>query len=1460
MAKTFNTSRVNTLPSSGKNGDQYFLRKPNGRYEQWMVVPNGSLEMLKGITDAEQSRVDRLNDTQVTKLEQLDTQAESDAKFDAYKEEVDDKIQEGINLSNAGIYPLGNATVLPVPPMIEVNGEMVEMSTAYAKLKQDFTYTQAGGPDIIPTVGHDNWAFWEGTVWTHVDMGEISRLSLEDTYVPQFLVNLRNPYSLRINDVPITYETLIFEWLKKLDESIQSLKVFGLKDNYLGIRQFTYNSTTKVISIAFNILEDLYGANDVTNTAFTGSVTANSDGIVYAEAKQRYTPFSCQLVMDVTPFGDNNIAINFRGADNLAYYKNIGIKNSSITRVHAKSIWNTSGWLLNNNSETAGAQSLHINEAIKDFKVKSLVPYLVQLTQINYNAESGNIQFIINFCLHTDPSNLTMTDRQGSGYLRINVPWADTGEREYTSYVLSTGSNGEEATKNELQATMVLDMDYFKANLPIPTDIAVSVGNSTLCNFISKPVTTVSEDAIAKYAFLIKDLGYNFFVDNINPPTLRANGVDVTDAATRIRILHKLDKCFLNITAFNLEPNVHVAIRQFTYTPETGTFSLGLSTFSTVDQDETMNVVFKSFSGVDFTKPFYFKMGNVSFTKIYKVGVDFSNFGEDAIAMNFRRTGEIGNYQTSGIKMSAITIEKPKSFWGYISGYTLYGTQPEGANRAFASLFHDAVKDITVTSQANDLVRISAVSWDATNARFAVVIMACTNNDATNLKVTTGRAGFSYLRINIPFSDTGLRIYDSFRLSGATTTQMRMVIDLDILRSEFDYSQIDVRLTNMGELATWIATGGTIPPTPTPGLDELTMIAGTDATDIEGNYRFASAESTNWAVSESHTMYKLSRIPDNTEEIVVTGQIDAELSKLIYLDKNLQFIRLASPTPVTNLVDTVPTNAVFIRVATTSPTSTFKVVARGDFATQSGIRDYRSITEGLADKFSGIEFRVNGFLFTKNHYGLCTISEYTTPTTAQLQTLPMLEKDGEPIVNTGILYTDGASTYNGGSLCAIKDGVMYFYNARACAIYKSADGGNTFTTICDKFSHPSIWDTEDVGTESRSAIVVLDNGELLFPVRHRGTIDIDPERTTRKQRYYILCKTTGGQTNVEKCFSFSHEDSTRTWLPENDPQRNWPNHAGGCMLGDFTHATNGSFIIITEYGTGTSAYWNERGVANNARGVSGKAWASNDYGLTWYKVFDGDRKKVGTAETDDNWYYFTSTNSAKMRHMHGVDIDVARGVVHLTNGDNEDYIWTANISDIIAFINSPTTTPVDPAAENIFTLPTDTYPTWDAKLILPAAPGKTNDAYSVLRAQMMKAAPVQMGHVWGHDASREFVMMSYYSGGEFIYEPVATFEVMEDFATIQDFVASWSSTDAFVQGITIHDGVIYMTHSSKSGNPSRIWATIDGLSFRPVYVGDYGDIGFGSPVIFDDNGDAYLPYLGVDYDSRTAGYRKLRVQ
>lgn len=150
MAKTYNTYRVTSLPASGIDGDRYILQKPNDRFEEYIVAPNGKLYFQKGITELE----DTLFKDKYTKVE------------------TDNKIKALEISALTEMYPLPEGvTVLPTPPL--TGG--VAMKNAWVFLKQGVTYTQTGGPNIVAVNGRDNRGIWNGTVWSLKDMGELPK-------------------------------------------------------------------------------------------------------------------------------------------------------------------------------------------------------------------------------------------------------------------------------------------------------------------------------------------------------------------------------------------------------------------------------------------------------------------------------------------------------------------------------------------------------------------------------------------------------------------------------------------------------------------------------------------------------------------------------------------------------------------------------------------------------------------------------------------------------------------------------------------------------------------------------------------------------------------------------------------------------------------------------------------------------------------------------------------------------------------------------------------------------------------------------------------------------------------------------------------------------------------------------------------------------------------------------------
>lgn len=967
----------------------------------------------------------------------------------------------------------------------------------------------------------------------------------------------------------------------------------------------------------------------------------------------------------------------------------------------------------------------------------------------------------------------------------------------------------------------------------------------------------VTKDTIQPFAYTKDEYVTQFMVDTAIAPTVRVNNVNVTDNWQKQILLKKLDQAFKSIKVFGLDNSKCLLLRQFTYIPN-GAISIGFTTVDNISDMQDINVLPTAFYATyiaDYTKPFVLKFPKQYTEESYIVTLDMTAFGTtDSVTFNFRNSQQLGSYQTCGIKFSAITYLPKRDIWG--TGFNLIsagsGTSWQYPRNYY---FHNAVKAMHVSSKDKSLVRISGVSYNAPGGFLAVVIMTCNDNDPNNLLVSTGRSGFAYLRINLPITDTGVRKYTSFVLSGASTVEVTMVIDMTYLIANVpDITTNGFGLTSP-EIAHYIVS-----PTASGGssgtVTTLTLVDGEG--DFQGNFRFIPATG-NWAVLAGNYMSKLIRIPDGATDVDVTAFIDGGNSNVMLLDNNLKMVRWGydGANGSINLLKITDLIGIrFLMLSTTTAPAGVKVVANGIMEVNNGVKQYRSVNEGLSDKYSGPIFEVNGALFRKEIDGLCTINEYKS-IGGWLDAVPEYEKDGDYIIPTNVLHSDRVTRFTGGTLCAVKEGVMYFYNAKDCAVFKSEDGGATYSVICDKFSHPGVWDTQDINTEGRSTIHVLDNGELIFPIRVRGEI-INPEINQNRYRYWTLYRTTGGQTDIAKCFEYSYESSPdRPWLPDNDPQRTWPNHSGGCPLGDFTQMSNGPLIVVTEYGAGTSIYWNSQvpPVPNNGRGVSSRAWVSFDYGITWKKMFDGDRKITGEEESDNNWFYFTSTYTAKMRHMHGIGLDKVRGLIDLTNGDNEDYVWRISLDNLKTWYDAATA--VDPNERPSYKT-TDTFPVWEVHNIVPSAANSFN-AYSSMRAQMMQSAAVAMGHVWGHDASREFCYMSYYNKGEFIFEPVFQFEQRSDFDSDTSFAASWVTTDGFVQQITKHNGIIYFTHSNGGTRPSRVWATIDGFNWKVVYQGENGDIKFAGKILLDSD-RAYLSDGTNGQASNLAGFWKLRIK
>src|SRR5690606_37445741 len=124
-------------------------------------------------------------------------------------------------------------------------------------------------------------------------------------------------------------------------------------------------------------------------------------------------------------------------------------------------------------------------------------------------------------------------------------------------------------------------------------------------------------------------------------------------------------------------------------------------------------------------------------------------------------------------------------------------------------------------------------------------------------------------------------------------------------------------------------------------------------------------------------------------------------------------------------------------------------------------------------------------------------------------------------------------------------------------------------------------------------------------------------------------------------------------------------------------------------------------------------------------------KISGTAESDGKWYYFSSTLARKWCHMHCIQIDRIRKKVLVTNGDNEDYIWSIDIASLNSWYDSATV--VNPDVFPVYQT-SDTYPDWHSVKIKPFATSVCSFAwYTNFAPQTVQFYPIGAGLILGHD-------------------------------------------------------------------------------------------------------------------------------
>jgi len=925
----------------------------------------------------------------------------------------------------------------------------------------------------------------------------------------------------------------------------------------------------------------------------------------------------------------------------------------------------------------------------------------------------------------------------------------------------------------------------------------------------------------------VKNYQLKYLVPDVDIPSITVGGVVLTDPIEKKRILIKLETSITRFETFNHLPGMFFILSQFAFNPGEN-ISIGISR-STSETEEVAFSAAKLFQSI--TLP-----GSAKFTLDYGtagqpynifIDIDVNVLGDQSISLNSQHSSNV-SYKWAGIVTQLIKdTYQIKDYWGF--GFS---QSPVVANRPDNINVYDAIKSIVIKSNdsGNDrLLLIRQFGYDTTPF---ILMWSCLDNDPNNMEITTSRAGFRYYRIKLSVTDTGLKRYESYAASGTgdPEIQVSMVIDMDRFFEGIS-DKTSLRVQTNKDTAQFLVKKKIASSGGGGHFTQLDLISDEDFDN--GTFAF-QGESTSWGAGVGNAT-KLVKIPEGTTSIDITASLNGTSFNLLVMDKDMFFLEWGydgSSGTITSLNYVPHPDAVFVKLISSTAKGSIKIKANGDFNIDpTTVKEYRSIHTGLADKFSGWVISVAGNLFKKSKSGICDITEYVPSIPDLIDIIPNLTTDGVLKVPTGILATNGA-TYAGGALCSVKNGVMYFRNENFQSVFKSEDGGETYTTLFDKFSHPDIFNVANPSQNNgRPSVIPLDNGELLIPIMSSIDELVSPEKTYKKT-FYKMFRTTGGQSDLVPCFPFSYENTLIDWVDPSATNYKWANYVTGCILSDFSYSVNGNIVAITEYGVNTPRYWAEQGISKNGNGVVGRAWISFDYGVTFKKMFDADRKISGTDVNDGNWYYWRDTFNRMQCHIHGISVEPARDIVTITNGDGDDFIWELPLSDIKTWFDSaPAVSPTDKPEYT----ETDTFPEWEQKQVCWEHEQKINSfaSYSYMHAQLMKSIETGMGLVWGHDSPREFAYITYKNNGETIFEPSFKFEQDSDYANQTEKIQSWNSTDGFVQGMVKHDGVIYFTHSNGGTRPARIWASVDGIYWKIAYQGANSMVGFGTKLIFD---------------------------
>ncbi|ALU25272.1 hypothetical protein [Myroides odoratimimus] len=542
--------------------------------------------------------------------------------------------------------------------------------------------------------------------------------------------------------------------------------------------------------------------------------------------------------------------------------------------------------------------------------------------------------------------------------------------------------------------------------------------------------------------------------------------------------------------------------------------------------------------------------------------------------------------------------------------------------------FVKAFKSLTINSNIDKILRIKRF---LKNDQYFIVDLDISDLNK-DLITEDNKNNYSMYRLQIPNYKTlkGLQSGTFVRTSERYTNDITIDYVLDIDEVNL-YQNFETYLSNQKILDWTNCVETSFPLVGTGGFGIGAFF------DKNGIYRYNS----NYVMP--HIAYYL---PIGSNKIVINALLDKN-ANVFFADENMLIIEALLKNndgtiyngeeqfEFINSEQDIPINARYVRISSKKWSKGYyglsvKGVFSKELITTQKIIKTNLLHNVLCSAFSNkTSMHIGDFLVNNKGFDVnnTTINNYFSKEVT-------LEQIEEKQVNI--------SEIKGGLLCDVKKGWKYFYHTHNKTIYKEKN--NEVVIISNPTLHPNIWvDMFENMNNDRISLKVLDNEEIIFPIQLKVNNEV----------FWMVNKTSNNQKDVKQLFRLTYDNF------EWEGVQRWTN---GAWLSDWSIDCKENIVVVSEYGQGTPKYWLEQNRSSNGNGTSSRVWVSFDYGETFAKCLDLDRKKTGIAESDNNWFYFQDTYSRKLCHIHVLRIDKYRNRLWVTNGDWENFFWSIDLS------------------------------------------------------------------------------------------------------------------------------------------------------------------------------------------------------